>query len=104
MCVWQFANTENYLVILHYPLFWQVMGIATSTEILPNMKWDANKGTRVQVIDKRTWEVTRDYTTDATFAYHHLNAYEEGDNVIVDILTNICDDSEGDASCNDMNK
>jgi hypothetical protein len=65
----QFANTPNYLVLLHYPLFWQVMGIATSTEILPNMKWDASKGTKVQVIDKRTWTVTKEYTTDATFAY-----------------------------------
>jgi carotenoid cleavage dioxygenase-like enzyme len=100
----QFANTPNYLVLLHYPLFWQVMGIATGTEILPHMKWDASKGTRVQVIDKRTWTITREYTTDATFAYHHLNAYEDGDNVIVDILTNICDDSTGDASCDDMNK
>lgn len=101
----QFANTPNYIVLFHYPLFWQVMGIATHTEILPNMKWDASKGTRVQVISKRTWRTVKEYTTDATFAYHHVNAYEDGNgNVVVDILTEKCDGSEGAASCEDMNR
>jgi len=101
----QFANTQNYLILFDYPLWWDVMGIAKSLHVLKNMQWNPSNGTRVRILDKRTWNVAKTYWTDAFFAYHQVNAYEDtaGD-VIVDIMTVPCEGGEGmPASCLHMN-
>merc|ERR1712164_180611 len=62
----QFANTPNYLILFEYPLWWHEMGIVMDTNVLPHMKWDpkSGNGTRVQVLDKRSWSVVREFHTD----------------------------------------
>jgi len=107
----QFANTANYLILFEYPLFWHEMGIIMGTNVLPNMKWDPKmtNGTKVKVLDKRSWKVVRTFTTEAFFAYHHLNAYEDpvSGHAIVEIMTVPCEGAEKDpslvASCLHMN-
>jgi len=102
----QFGNTENYIIFINYPLWWHVVGIAASTKVLPNMKWDPSQGTTIQVLDKKTWAIHSEFKTDAVFAYHHVNSWEDstGD-VWVDIMTVDCDHHiKGEqASCHHMN-
>jgi carotenoid cleavage dioxygenase-like enzyme len=103
----QFAHTQNFLVLFEYPLWWHEMGIAMSLNVLPNMVWKPklSNGTRVQVLDKRSWKVVHTYQTDPFFAYHHLNAFEEDGHVIVDIMTVPCEGTPKGmrASCLHMN-
>lgn len=99
----QFAHTKNYIVFVEYPLVWDLPKIGFGTTILPGMNWKPEKGTFIRVINKNTWTVVKTFTTDPFFAYHHLNAYEEGHEVVVDILTTPCNNSLGAASCDHMN-
>ena len=63
----------------------------------------------LKVLDKRSWKVVRTFTTEAFFAYHHLNAYEDpvSGHAIVEIMTVPCEGAEKDpslvASCLHMN-
>ena len=91
----QFANTPNYLVFMLFPLYWDIMGVAASTTILPNMKWRAGNGTKVIVISKKTWNVVRTmWYKEAVFAYHYVNAFEEAGDVLMDILLVPCGGSK----------
>ena len=100
-----FAHTENYIVMFEFPLFWEVMKIPLSVNILPDMGWKPENGTVVRVVDKNTWKVVEEYTIEPFFAYHHVNAFEDdatGD-IVVDITTVPCANSTGAASCEHMN-
>ena len=99
-----FAQTPNYFVLFKFPLMWDLLGIITSTKILPNMHWTPENGTHVIVIDKRNMTVVRNLWTRPFFAYHHLNAFEQEDGTIAcDISTVPCKGSKGGAECNHMN-
>jgi len=90
----QFAHTPNYFILFEYPLWWHEMEIPLGTKVLPHMEWNpalSDGGTKVKVIDKRTWTLVREFTTDPFFAYHHVNAYEEGGHAVVEIMTVPCE-------------
>ena len=83
---------------MEFPLIWDLDGIALSSNILPNMKWEPSRGTKITVIDLNEDKVVKTYTVDAFFGYHHVNAYEEDNgDIIVDIMTAPCDNSKGEA-------
>ncbi len=99
-----FAQTPNYFVLFKFPLMWDLLGIVTSTTILPNMHWTPKNGTHVVVIDKRSMTVVRELWTRPFFAYHHMNAFEQADGTVAcDITTVPCKGSKGGAECNHMN-
>jgi len=52
---------------------------------IENYQWKPQKGTRITVINRHTGEVETRITTDAFFAFHHINAFETGDELIFDI-------------------
>merc|ERR1712086_815890 len=112
----QFANTENYLTLFEYPLWWHELQIPLGVKVLPHMEWNpalSKNGTKVKVIDKRTWTLVKTYYTDPFFAYHHVNAWEDGwgGELVVDIMTVPCETPTGTlingkkplASCLHMN-
>jgi torulene dioxygenase len=49
--------------------------------------WDPNRRVLWYVIDRDRGGVVRKYTSDPFFAFHHINAFDEGDNVVVDLCT-----------------
>ena len=52
---------------------------------IENYRWKPELGTRFTLLDRATGEASGPFGTDACFGFHHVNAYEEGDEVIVDI-------------------
>ena len=86
-----FANTPNYLVLFSFPLHWDIMGITVSETILKEMHWNPENGTRIFVVDKHSGKILQEHYTKATFGYHHVNAFENGTHIIVDISTVPCD-------------
>ena len=72
--------------------------------ILPAMSWKPEDKTIVHVVDLRKMQIVRNFTMDPFFAYHHINSFENEDgDVVVDITTVPCDDSDGAAACKHMN-
>jgi beta,beta-carotene 9',10'-dioxygenase len=41
---------------------------------------------RFHIVEKETGQVVRTARSRAVFAFHHVNAFEEGDEIVVDIV------------------
>ncbi len=81
-----FGITENYFIIVAPPLvvtpiqllYWQ-------RPYIENHKWIPERGTIFYVIDKRTGKLQGKYKTDPFFLFHHVNAWEQQDGLVMDI-------------------
>ncbi|MEM7218256.1 MAG: carotenoid oxygenase family protein [Pseudomonadota bacterium] len=81
--VHDFNITENFVIFMDLPLIWDFEAFATSG--LP-IRWSDEYGARLGVMPRNgtnadvTW-----YDIDPCYVYHPLNAYEEGDDIVIDV-------------------
>jgi carotenoid cleavage dioxygenase-like enzyme len=81
-----FGLTERWLVLAEFPLVVNPLALALSGRpYIENYKWKPELGTRFTLVDRATGEATGGFQTDACFAFHHVNAYEDGGEVVVDL-------------------
>jgi len=81
-----FGQTERWLVLAEFPLVVNPLALALSGRpYIENYKWKPELGTRFTLVDRATGEATGGFQTDACFAFHHVNAYEENGEVVVDM-------------------
>jgi beta,beta-carotene 9',10'-dioxygenase len=81
-----FGLTEHWLVLAEFPLVVNPLALALSGRpYIENYKWKPELGTRFTLVDRVTGEATGGFETDACFAFHHVNAYEQGGEVVVDL-------------------
>ena len=52
---------------------------------IENYRWKPERGTRFTLVDRATGEVAGGLQTEACFAFHHVNAFEDGGEVVVDL-------------------
>jgi beta,beta-carotene 9',10'-dioxygenase len=81
-----FGMSENYFILTEFPLV--VNSLALLFWLKPyieNYQWKPSKGTRFTIIDRHSGEIVLRIKTDPFFAFHHVNAFEKGDELIVDI-------------------
>ncbi|AGB39920.1 carotenoid oxygenase family protein [Natronococcus occultus] len=50
------------------------------------LEWQPERGTRVLVVDRDTGELVADPTLDPVFTFHHVNAYVDGETVVLDLV------------------
>lgn len=82
-----FALTENYLILVEFPLVLKPIDLLIkSGGFISNFHWEPNRNTRFHLFDRREKKRVRSYETDAFFSFHHVNAYEERDQVVVDLI------------------
>jgi carotenoid cleavage dioxygenase-like enzyme len=83
-----FAMTERYLVLTEFPLVVDplrlMLGLAP---FIRNYRWTPERGLRIHVFDKDSGALVASRTTGPLFAFHHINAYDEGGNVVIDVAT-----------------
>jgi carotenoid cleavage dioxygenase-like enzyme len=53
---------------------------------IENFKWKPEKGTKFTLIKKSNGEIVRTYFSDPFFAFHHINAFEIDNNIVIDIV------------------
>ena len=83
-----FGLTERWLVLAEFPYVVNPLALALSGRpYIENYRWKPEFGTRFTLVDRATGEATTGFQTDACFAFHHVNAYEDGGEVIVDLCT-----------------
>jgi beta,beta-carotene 9',10'-dioxygenase len=82
-----FAMSERYLVLAEFPLVVNPLRLKFSGKpFIRNYEWEPNRGVRFHVVEKDTGQVARTARSRAIFAFHHVNAFEEGDEVVVDMV------------------
>jgi beta,beta-carotene 9',10'-dioxygenase len=82
-----FGMSGRYLILAEYPLRVNPLKLALSGRpFIENYEWDGTESTRFQVIDRETGALRGTYETDAFFCFHHVNAFERGGDLVVDLV------------------
>ncbi len=82
-----FGMSERYLILAEYPLRVNPLKLAFSGRaFIKNYRWQPEQGTRFQVFDRQTGAHRGTYETDAFFAFHHVNAFERGGDLVIDLV------------------
>lgn len=82
-----FSLTENFILLTQYPLRVNPLKFMLSGKpFIKNYYWDETLGTEFLLIDRKSGQVHSRYKTASFFAFHHVNAYEKGNEVILDII------------------
>jgi beta,beta-carotene 9',10'-dioxygenase len=83
-----FGLTERWLVLAEFPLVVNPLALALSGRpYIENYRWKPERGTRFTLVERSSGEAVGGFRTDACFAFHHVNSYEDGEEVVVDICT-----------------
>ena len=82
-----FSMTDNYIILMVYPVRWTITSILFSPSILPEFTWNKDQLTIIYLFHLHTRTLLQQ-TTDAVFSFHHINAYEEPDQdtIILDLI------------------
>ncbi|MGA7396922.1 MAG: carotenoid oxygenase family protein [Solirubrobacterales bacterium] len=82
-----FGLTRRYVVVVTQP--WNFnLGKFLSPDrgpIITNYEWQPDLPSQLILIDRKRGGVVATFETDPFFAFHHVNAYERGNRVVVDV-------------------
>ncbi|HEX2084381.1 MAG TPA: carotenoid oxygenase family protein [Solirubrobacteraceae bacterium] len=83
-----FALTERYAVLAEWPLTVNPLKLLLSGRpFIENYEWDPDRGTRYTVVDRRDGSVRARVQGPASFAFHHVNAFERDGELLLDAST-----------------
>jgi beta,beta-carotene 9',10'-dioxygenase len=81
-----FGMTENYLILAEFPLVVNPLHLLLWLKpYIENFHWQPRRGTPFWVVSRKTGELVGRYEAEAFFAFHHVNAFEQGDELVIDI-------------------
>jgi len=81
-----FAVTQRYAVLAEHPLLVNPLRLALSAEsFIESYRWHADRPTRLIVIDRHTGVLRGTYEAEPCFVFHHINAYEDGAELVLDV-------------------
>jgi carotenoid cleavage dioxygenase-like enzyme len=81
-----FGMTQNYFILTEFPLVVNPLSLLLwLNPYIENFKWKPGRGTPIWVIDRRDGKVIGRYESEPFFAFHHINAFERGDEIFLDI-------------------
>ncbi|TML04347.1 MAG: carotenoid oxygenase family protein [Actinobacteria bacterium] len=84
--VHSFAMTERFAVLIEHPYTVNPITIPLSNKpFIEHFEWHPEKGTRFVVFDRRSGRHVADWHGPAFFVFHTANAYEEGDDIVIDL-------------------
>jgi carotenoid cleavage dioxygenase-like enzyme len=81
-----FSVTASCVVLVESPFTaWPRSLASLHRPYLRNFVWDAARGTRILIADRRTGVLKAVMTTRPLFTLHHINAWDEGDRIVIDL-------------------
>lgn len=84
--VHSFAVTERHLVLVEQPLRLKPLKMVTSGRpFVENLEWEPERGSAFLVFDLKTGTLLARHEAPPFFVFHHVNAYDEGDEIVVDL-------------------
>jgi all-trans-8'-apo-beta-carotenal 15,15'-oxygenase len=82
-----FGLSRRYAVLYVNPYLLDVAAmIERGTTVLEALSWQPERGSRLLVVDLERGDVVASVPIGARYCLHHVNCYEEGDRLIVDVL------------------
>lgn len=82
-----FAMTENYLVLAEVPFVVNPLHFFLRRQpFIRNYHWEPERGLRFQIFEKDGGRHLKTIETEAAFTFHHVNAHERVDEIVVDLV------------------
>ena len=82
-----FGMSKRYFIIAEFPMVVQSLKFVFRLRpFIENFKWKAGQGSRFFIIDRKDGKLKATIKTDAFFSFHHVNAFEDGDDLVVDMV------------------
>jgi len=82
-----FALTKNYAVLVEFPLVLNALDLLIrGGGYISQFQWQPQRNTRFHVISRTDGLKVKTYETEAFFCFHHVNAYEDQDTIVVDLI------------------
>jgi carotenoid cleavage dioxygenase-like enzyme len=83
--VHSFGLTERFFVFGEFPFVVNPMHLARGNKpFIECFRWEPERGTKFHLFDRTTGKREKTFEAPAGFCFHHVNAFEEGDEVVVD--------------------
>ena len=81
-----FGLTPRFIIFTECPFVVQPLRMVFgNSTILGSYRWKPELGLRISLLDRKTGAVLGPFKTDPFFGFHHVNAYDEGDEVVFDL-------------------
>ncbi len=82
-----FGMSRKYYIIAAGPLVVQpVQLLLGARPFIENFKWKPERGTEFYIIDRATGKLAFRFKTPPFFSFHHVNAFEQEDMLIMDLV------------------
>ncbi len=82
-----FALTKNYVILTEIPLRVHPLKLAFLFKpFIENFVWEPEIGTVFTLVNRHNGALVGRYTTEAFFMFHHINAFEEDDKIMIDLV------------------
>lgn len=82
-----FGMTERHLVLVEFPIVVSALELKFSGKpFIRNYRWLPERGLKFHLIEKDSGKVTTVSYAEPCFAFHHVNAYEDGNGLAVDMI------------------
>lgn len=83
-----FGLSQRWFVLAEFPFVVNPLRLALANKpYIENYRWKPQLGTRFTLVDRFSGEATGGFETDACFSFHHVNAHDSEDEVVVDACT-----------------
>lgn len=84
-----FALTNQYVILVEFPLLVNPIDLLNSSKgYINHFRWQPEQGTRFLIVDRKTGKLIKTIKdSKAFFAFHHVNAFEKGEDIILDIIS-----------------
>jgi carotenoid cleavage dioxygenase-like enzyme len=81
-----FGMTPNYFIVAEFPLVVNPLSLLLWLKpFIENFQWKPNRGTPFYVLNRHTGQLVGRFESEAFFAFHHINAFEREDEILVDL-------------------
>ena len=82
-----FGMTERHLVLVEFPIVVSALELKFSGKpFIQNYRWLPERGLKFHVVEKDSGKVTTTTHAEPCFAFHHVNAYEDGNGLAIDMI------------------
>ena len=83
-----FGMSEDHLILTEFPLVVSPIELKFSGKpFIQNYRWEPERGLVFHVVEKDTGRLVRTATAEASFGFHHVNAFADHDRLAVDVIT-----------------
>jgi beta,beta-carotene 9',10'-dioxygenase len=81
-----FAMTERHIILTAQPLFLKFGTALRTGKISDGLRWEPGGTTEFIVVERATGRIVGRYQGEPFFFFHHANAFDDGDDIVIDVV------------------